>query len=194
MTITVDLYQDSGAVSSGHGTTRISVNNVGWKNSGLDETNSFVYYPLIRPEVTPFGYSFTMYNYLKISGTYPKGSRMRLRVSGAVDGAPPSGYVGTDKVRLFYKLTNTYTTPSNAFDGSLIYLPPGVAQTLYPRISTVGPEAATSYTQYMSANTTYYTEYLVTQLFVEAGSVAEFGNIGQLNIKVFMDEYEDTDT
>ena len=119
MTITAQLYQDSGAISSGHGTTRISVINVGWKNSALDETNSFVFYPIVRPTSVPFTYSYTSYNYLKISGTYPNGSRPRIRISGSVTGAAPAGYIGTDKCKLYYKLTNTYAVPSNAFDGSL---------------------------------------------------------------------------
>lgn len=193
MTITVQLYQDSGAVVSSHGTTRISVTNVGWKNSGTDETNSFVFYPIQRPTAVPFAYSYMSYNYLKISGTYPQGSRLRMQISGSVTGSPPVGYQGTTKSKLYYKLTNTYAVPSNAFDGSMIYLPEGVTQELYPRVSTTGPEAATGYLKYLATDTTYYSEYLVTQLFVEQGLDTEYGNIGQLKIKLFLDEYETTD-
>lgn len=193
MTITVELFQDTGAVTSGHGTTRLSVNNVGWKDSPLDETNTYVFYPLVRPELTPFGYSYKIHTYMKISGTYPLASRPRFRISGSVIGARPPGYEGEGNSRLFCKLTNTYSAPSKSFDGSLIYVEPGQELTLYPRMSTTGPEAATSYVKYLSANTTYYSEYLVTQLFVEQGMDIEIGNIGQLQLSVFVDEYESTD-
>lgn len=191
MTITCELYQDSGAVVSSHGATRISVDNIGWKSSGLDETYSYVYYPIRRPTTSPFSYSYTQYTYGKVSGTYVNGRAPRFVISGNVNGSPPLGYAGTSGVRLYYKITSTYAAPTNTWDGSLIFIPGGSSLTLYPKINTTGPEAAGSYTHPLLANTTYYTQYLVTQLVVEAGS--GYGNIGALQIALHVDEYETTD-
>lgn len=193
MTIEVEVYEDSGALTSGHGTTRLSVTNIGWKSSSLDETNSFVYYPIYRDKVN-WGFSYQKYNYMKVSGTYAAGGRPRIEISGSVIGAPPSGYTGTNKVRLYYKLTNIYSTQSDALDGSLIYLPPGVTHTIYPRMSSTGPEAATSYLKHLTGNTTYFSEYLVTQVFVEPDATGiKYGNIGEITVKFYMDEYETAD-
>lgn len=194
MGISVDLYEDSGPVTNGHGTTRILVDNIGWKSSSSDETNEYAYNPIIRPEgTTPFSYSYKKYNYLVFSGTYITGSRVRIKISGNILGSPPEGAAGTNKIRLFYKLTNTYEQPSNAFEGDLIYLPSGETKILYLNLSTTGPESATTNPQYLTADTTYYSQYLVTQLFVENdnGSMSSFGNIGELNIECYLDEYED---
>ena len=71
---------------------------------------------------------------------------------------------------------------------------------LYPRVSTTDPSAATTYQQYLAANTTYYTEYLVTQLVVEQWDPSNpqglygYGNIGQLKVKFECDEYDGTNT
>lgn len=192
MTITVEIYEDTGAVTSSHGTLRQSVSNIGWKNNANDETNSYVFYPLQRP-TSGVTRSYKKYNYMKISGTFPRGSRPRIEVSGSTVGAPPVGYQATDGNKLYYKLTNTYAVPDNAADGTLTeYL--NTTVTLYPNVSTTGPEAATTTSQYLTGSTTYYTEYLVTQLHVEPGLDTEYGNIGELAIKVFIDEYESTDT
>ena len=200
MALTVEIFEDSGALTLGHGTTRIITDNIGWKSSGLDETNHFVFYPLRRPD-SGFTYSFIKYTYFKISGTYAKASRPRiiinhsLRIGGECIG----------RTKLYYKLTNTYAEPTNAFDGSMIYIPPDDEEPnirLYPRTSTVGPEVATTYNQYLNTNTTYYTEYFVTQLFVhttdyvdpEVVAASIYGNISSPLIKFEVDEYESTTT
>lgn len=195
MAITITIFEDSGPLLNGKGTNRTAVTNIGWKSNGLDETDPYIYGPLIRPEGdTPFTYSFKKYNFLKIEGTYPIASRPRIKFTGNYNGAPPQGYEksGANQVRLYYKLTNEYETPNNDWDGSLMYLPPGVTQTVYPAMSVVGPELATTYPQYLIGNITYYTQYLVTQLLVPAGTSIDFGNIGELNIEWFFDEYEGT--
>lgn len=192
MTLSVELYEDSGTAASGRGSTRIAVENIGWKSNGTDETDSFIYHPINR-SLTNCVWSYTKYNFIKISGTYPAAARPRIMITGAVNGTPPVGYEGTTKVRLYYKLTNVYQTPSNSFDGSLIYLPPNTPQILYPTVSTTGPEAATGYLQHLAGNTVYYSQYLVTQLMVEPGTLFDYGNLGELVVKVYVDEYETTD-
>jgi len=275
MALFVTVWEDSGPVVSSKGTTRTQVTNIGWKSSGLDESNHYVYNPIIRPEEgsdIPFTYSYKKYNFMKIAGTYPLGSRPRIKITGDYTGAAPQGdnstiesvtaesisvtalntavslanknvsevvvkkgsnmvpssdytidaeagtltftvgdnigtlpanlkvdykykkseYQSTGAIRLFYKLTNIYEQPNSTWDGSLMYIAPGETKILYPAVSTTGPEAATSYLQYLTANATYYSQYLVTQLVVEQGTEVDFGNIGELNIEWYMDEYEGT--
>ena len=183
MALSVEIYEDSGAVLSGHGTTRIITDNIGWKSSGLDETNSFAYYPLRRPEGVPFTYSFKKYNYFKISGTHAAACRPVIIVQG--------GYNMATALKLYYKLSNTYEEPTNAFDGDLIYVNSSTLM-LYPKLSTVGPEdTGASYVQYLTSGTTYYTQYLVTQLFVQGGG--SYQNLPDLKIGLYLQEFENTD-
>lgn len=194
MAINVEIYEDSGAIYNGNrGTLRTSVNNIGYKNT--PEAENAVQYPLSpigRPLTSGLSFSCQKYNFLKWSGTYTKVSRPRIVITNNIDEIV-SGYTCTTiKTRLYYKLTNMYNPADSNIDGSLIYVPTGQTITVYPRTSTTGPEAATSYSQYYNANTTYYTEYLVTKLVVEyTGNDLDFGNLGSLKFKFVVDEYDE---
>ena len=193
MAITLEIWEDSGPVLSSHGTTRQAVNNVGWKDSSLDETYGYYDYPLVRPQ-SPITetLSYHKYNYLKISGTYPKATRVRLQLIGDVAGAGVPTYTSTDKVKLYYKLTNTYSLPTNALlSSTTLHL--GTTVILQPNLSLTGPEAASSRIFLLNTNTTYYTNYLVTQLWVDPGLWDEYGNIGAFSLRFLLDEYESTD-
>ena len=183
MTIAIDLYEDSGAVLSGHGTTRIAVDNIGWKSSGLDETNSFAYYPVRRPDGVPFTYSYQKYNFFRISGTHAKATRPVIIITGA-------DLLLADQMRLHYKLSSTYEEATGGIDGSLMYLNNTIR--IYPKLSTIGPEdTGASYIQYLTSGTTYYTQYLVTQLLVESSSV--YQNLPEVTVGLYLQEFENTD-
>ena len=188
MSINIQLYEETS-------TGKVAVSNIGWRSAGTDDTSFYVYNPIIRPQGdTIFTYSFKKYNYAKIEGTYPIGSRPRIKISNGITGAPPDQLAGCEdgsQLRLYYKLTNTFESPNDQWDGTMIFLPAGET-IIYPAVSTSGPESATTYPQYLSGNTTYYTQYLVTQLVAGQGTVRDFGNIGEVNIEWYMDEYEDT--
>lgn len=62
--------------------------------------------------------------------------------------------------------------------------------TLWPMLSTVSPEYADSIIMNLTPNTTYYTNYLITQLYVRAGTETEVGNIPEINIQLLVDDYE----
>ena len=192
MTISVEVYEDAGPLLSGKGTYRNSVNNIGYKNSMAPE-NSIPYpsAPIGRPLTDTLSYSYPKYNFLKWSGTYNKASRPRILITNHINSVVDGYTCTTDYVKLFYKLTNVYDPGDTNIDGSLIYIPTGGSVVLYPRISTTGPEAATNYLQWMNGNTTYYTEYLVTKLHLEQGTQYDFGNLGALSIKFYLDEYEE---
>lgn len=179
MALTVEYWQDSGPVTSGRGTTRISVNNVGYKSSGLDESNPWVYYPVRRPQFSLFNWSYTQYNYFKISGTYPAGKHFYIEVTHNVEAF---------KCKLYGKLTNVYQLPSNDWDSSLTYIPPG-ASIFVPRMSTSSPHLATTLPTTLSADTTYFSEYLVTQLYVEPDTDM-FGNLPAITFRAVVYDYE----
>jgi len=201
MPINLTLYEDTGPAVSGAGTYRNAVGNIGLKADGTDDTgNHYAYSPVIRPYQGEYwSHSYKKYHFLKLHGTYPAASRVRIKISNGVKDAPPEGYESEStlvndadpyKVRIFYKLTNTYEQPNDAWDGELRFLEDGTV-TLYPSLSLTGPGSNQTYPQYLTANTTYYTQYLVTQLEVPVGSGV--GNIGEVNIEWFVDEYEDGD-
>lgn len=197
--MTVEIWEDSGVAGSPPApVVRQEVNNVGWKLSLLDETFPYADYPVGRPIVGTSEYTCSgpKYNYGKIQGTYAAATRVRFHLEGNVIGAPPLGYDGTGKVRLYYRLTNEYAPPAT-FDQYYLmsgtYIVPGQSVVLAPFLSTSDPRNATSMVNLLSANTTYYTNYLITQLYVEEGAWNEYGNIGEFFIRITVDEYETTD-
>ena len=196
MAITLELYEDTGPLLAGRGTTTTLADSIGWKDDGSDETNAYVFYPLKRP-ISPVTetYSYTKYNFIKVSGTYPRATRLRFTLGGNYTGAAPSGYVDcSGKVKIYYKITNVYNPPANTAPSGMVYLPPGVIVDIIPYISLIGPNDATSLLPLdLLTNTNYWTGYLVTQLVVEPGAWDEYGNIGVCNFTCYLDEYESTD-
>lgn len=191
MTIDIDHYQDSGTLTSGRGATTTLITNIGWKTAGSSEDTTYAQAPIIRP-ANALATSYEYYTFFKLSGTYVKASRVKIQISGNPNGSSSGGYatVGTG-VRLFYRLVDTYNTPDGVDDGDLVYYD-GTTINLYPKVSTVGPHTGLTYLQYLTGNATYYTQYLLTRLYVEPGST--FGNIGDVKFSCFVDEYESTDT
>lgn len=200
MSISLQLYEDTGPVLNGRGTNRVAVENIGWKSDGTDDTgNHYAFSPITRPQTQDelWARSYKKYHFAKIEGTYPIASRVRIKISNGINGAPPEGYEGEstltadpllNTIRIFYKLSNTYEQPNDNWDGELRLLETG-ERILYPSLSTTGPEGTQAYPQYLTTNTTYYTQYLITQLEVPYG--LGIGNIGEVNIEWYVDEYED---
>lgn len=185
MALTVELWEDTGAVSSGHGTLQQEVNNIGWKNSSLDETYPFADYPVTRPLS---GYvhttSFKKYNYFKIYGTYDDAHDLEIRFNGTPVGSG-NGSGSASKVRIYYKWSSTYAVPNTTLLSGTFYDPSNPI-ILKPLLSTTGPNGTAVWTPTLAANTTYYTPYLITQLFVEPSEWNDFGNLNstfELEIK-----------
>lgn len=196
MAISLEVWEDSGPLITGHGTTRHIVSNVGHKASGLDENTLFADYPITRPspgsgnESDNAAFSYHKYTYFKIQGTYPAAAQIRVELDGDLSGV--GGATGiASKVRLLYKWTNIYQEPSDiilsgstAFHGNSIHI---------PMLSTVGPEDASGLVNQLATNTTYYTNYLVTQLMIDPSDLEDWGNIDLLTFKLTLHEYETTD-
>ena len=172
MALTLSVWEDSGALIAGHGTIRNEVDNIGYKASSLDETFTFADYPIRRPiNDEMFTTSFTKYYYFKFAGTYTELNSFVVHFEGNPDWA-----LGDANVRLLTKWTNVYAPPSTDLLNGVTYEANKPALWV-PKISTVGPEAATAY-QTPVANTTYYTAYLVTQLYLDTGDASDYGNLG----------------
>lgn len=186
MALTLSVWEDSGALIGGHGTIRNEVDNLGYKASSLDETFTFADYPIRRPiNDELFTVSYTKYYYFKFQGTYSNVDSIAVHFEGQVDWY--SGSPNDRNIRIITKWTNVYTPPSTDLLTGVTYEPEKPALWL-PKISTVGPEAATSYIDPV-ANTTYYTQYLVTQLYVDRGGFYDYGNLDTgLKLKLTLGE------
>ena len=183
----LQLFEDSGPLLGGEPTERHEVINIGWKNSGLPESTPFVEYPINRPSSNLLGYSYIKYNYLKISGIEGVGTRARIIIVG--DPALMEEY----DVRLFYKITNTYQQPTNnILTGSMYMYETADMPVIFPRLSTTDPQNATSHVRWMQPNTTYYTEYFVSQLYVNPSYWQNYGNLGgeAITLRFVVDNYE----
>jgi hypothetical protein len=181
MAVTIEMMEDTGAVLSGHGTTRSLVTNLNWKNSGVQLSYNYHLYPLRRPEEPEIlTCSFTKYFYFKLSGTYTTLKNPRIHISGEP----------TMNTKLFYKMSNTYAEPSTDYDGDM--MPVNGAMELIPNMNITGPEnAPSSHLLKMENNTTYYTPYFVTQLRVKPGLWDNVGNTAKINVKLTFDEFEE---
>lgn len=193
MAITLEIYEDSGIAigATPKGTNRDQVDNCGWKSTGFQEAFQFVDYPIIRPfDPLLARVSYKKYNFVKISGIYPAATRLRFSFIGDVGGVgSEDDILFTNNVRLYYKWTSVYDTPDDLLLSGTLY-DPSTATSFQPMFSSTGPEDATSKLNSMSANTTYYSSYLVTQLYVEPGGWDDYGNIGDMTLQFELDEYE----
>lgn len=190
--INITVYQDVGPAVAGRGTSTVEVMDFNMKNSG---TYSVAYYPtdegsggapLVRPTVVGDQvFSYPVYTFFKIDGATETLKNMRFIVSLESD---PQ----TDKAQLFYKNTNVYSTPSAAYDGSMMLMADtnGVVLTpvIYPMISTVGPHLATSRQTTYQGGFPYYTNYFVTQMRVNRNCVV--GNTAEFKLRFEAFEFE----
>jgi hypothetical protein len=189
--IDILVYRDEGAISGGRGTP-VLVDNFNMKNSA---TYSVQYYPtkettgapLLRPaNAGEQTLSYKVYTFFKLSGNTEliKNCRFLFTVEGAGE---------ANGVQLFYKHTDVYATPDNAYDGDMTYLgtPGGVALQgeFWPNFSTVGPNSATSRsTSYtLATGVPLYTNYFVTQLRVNKGSTV--GNSCEFKLRLSVHEF-----
>jgi len=159
MAITFEIYEDTG-IQTGtplKGTSRAQVDNIGWKNRDLAEVYQYVDYPVNRPlDGELAGLSVHKYNFVKISGTYPKAARLRATITGNVNGGTSEiDILTTNKARLYYKWTSIYATPTNDILNGSLY-DPSSSIIHCPMFDTAGPQHATSKLNSMATNTTYY--------------------------------------
>ena len=188
--IDINVFRDEGPAISGRGTP-IAVENFNMKNAAAYATAYYptgetVGAPLIRPLLNgEQTLSFKVYTFFVLSGTYGWIKNLRFRVS--LETAADTGV----NAQLFYRNTNVYATPDNAFDGNMMLLAntdgAPVSTLIYPMLSTVGPNSATSRQVAYNNVSPLYTNYFVTQLRINKSSFA--GNTPEMKIKFEATEY-----
>lgn len=201
MAVSIEAYEDWGpAVNvSGNisGTYRTKVTNLNLKTIS-DPAQNYFLNDLVRPvkSTGDFYYTtFTRYISFKIFGTYQLVKNIKIDI--------PSGYDATSDAnninwRVMYGLRKNYVQPTGYtnilgrsvgnYDGTLNTLKSAV--TLYPFLSTTGPEYAVDRNTTYGPNTTIWTQYLVLQFMVHAGSALDVDNFGVGNITVTVEELE----
>lgn len=188
MSISIDLYEDTGVLTSGRGATQTIVDQWNLKNSAdpavvyfptAETTNA----PLVRPTAAGQEFlSFKKYITFKVYGTYAYAKNLRISLSA-------NSATQASAARLFYKFTNTYAAPDAAYDGAMmcaaldstIQVP-----TLFPMFGT-SPSAATSRSIVYGPNATLWTNFLVLQMRIPAGCTV--GNSAEFLLTLSADEY-----
>lgn len=186
MALTTELWEDTGPLDSNNNpTTRIEVDNIGWKDSPKDETVNPANYPIVRPYYgfgSIYNLSYKKYNYVKIYGTYNDVQNVRcfFKNRPKTDGT----------VRMYYMWTTEYQEPDNLLlNGS--WFDPTNSPTWYPLLSTSGPRGPADWVPQLTNDTTYYTKYLVTQLYIEPASMDNYGNLDtDFEFRVEYEEYK----
>lgn len=174
MPLTIELWEDSGILAAGRGTVIQEVDNLGWKNSDLDETFKFSDYPIGRPYLpgNTLTTSYKKYYYYKIYGTYSNADQPEIKFS--ID---PNGQA--TKLSVIYKWSNVYATPDTSLlSGTTI--DPNKLPVWKPLLSTTGPNGTMSEITSLINNTTYFTPYLITQLATFPSDENDYGNLNEL--------------
>lgn len=175
MAIKIEIFERTGSASS---PTDELVTNMNWKSQSVnDSINKYYYFPIKLPDGSLANYSVPKYLYAKISGTYTGAKRVRWKLSGTNDQGN----------RVMWNISDLYATPVPQIMGGLSYMPGDVL--VVPKLSTSGPDGAPALTPNLAANTTYYTNFLVTQFMVDNSS-ASVGNSEEIGVYLILDEYE----
>lgn len=189
MSVSIDLYEDSGAVSSGRGSTIALIEHWNLKSSA---DPAVVYFPTAETLAAPLQrptipgqetLSYKKYLSFKLFGTYNKVKNLKISLTA-------NSPTQADKPRLFYKFSNTYQVPDNSYDGEMICASAdGVIQvpTLYPMFSTTSPANATTRQVVYGPDQTLYTNFLVLQLRIPSNCSA--GNTAEFLLTLSCDEY-----
>lgn len=178
MSITIEIYERTGPAGS---PTDQLVTNVNWKSQSLpDNLYKYFYYPIRLPEDgNLMSCSVPKYLYAKISGTYSAAKRVRWSITGTKD-------VGT---LIMLGQTSTYSTPTPSMSGLLTNAKDS-GNYVFPKLSTTTtPNPSAAFTPTLAANTTYCTDFLVTQ-FIALNSYGTVGNSNEILVRLELDEYE----
>jgi hypothetical protein len=174
MSTNIQIFEEYGPVSNGRGT----VAETSDFNLGRSNTFGYPYYfaPLRRPLTNEDQtLSYQRYFFFRISGNPKAMKDVKLELSLG------EGKQATE-TQLFYRFTNTYQEPTNAYDGKMMYTK-NQALTWYPNLSSSGPQNATSRGQILiPANSDLYTQYLVLQMRTNSGGWSDVGNTDEFKL------------
>ena len=195
MAITIEAYEDWGAVTGSpvRGTNRTLTTNANLKTIS-DPTQHYYLNDVTRPSPSaPLSeiatYSYKRYISFKVGGTYSRIKNSRIII--------PQGF-SSNNWKVSYKLANVYEQPTGSitslnrysgdYDGTLIPLTEGV--TLFPFLSSSGPEYAETREITYGPNTTLWTQYLVLQFTAHESTYSDADNEGTEHIEFILDEME----
>jgi len=179
--ITFEIFEETGPAVSGRGSVT-AITNVNWKNSE-DVTQAYYFYPLRQPALgRDQTLSYKKYIFFKVSGDYTYLKNLKISIT------PTSDTIQATNTQLFYKFSNVYAEPTNAYDGDMINTN-NAAITWYPNISTVSPLQATARSTCVN-DQTFVTGYFVTQMRVNQDVYTNVGNSIGFEIKFSATEFE----
>lgn len=177
MAITIQIYERTGPSGS---PTDTLVTNMNWKSQSLnDDLYKYYYFPVRIPTSTLANYSVPKYLYARISGSYASAKRVRWKLVGPRD---PGG-------RILFGTSDSYATPTPTIAGNLTTLGNDIESIIVPKLSTVGPTSGLSSLSELATNTTYYTNFLVTQFMLDS-TASSVGNSEEIGVLLILDEYE----
>lgn len=178
MAITIEIYERTGPAGS---PTDELVTNMNWKSQSVnDSLNKYFYFPIKLPNGTMANYSVPKYLFAKISGTFAGAKRVRWKITN------PTHDQGA---RVMWNTADVYATPQPSIKGDLTAIANASEVLIVPKLSTSGPTSGLALTPSLAANTTYYTNFLVTQFMVDSMS-ASVGNSEETGVLLILDEYE----
>jgi len=161
--------------------THTLISQINFKSTGV-AVDAYYLNTVNRPDndgAVQFQASYTKVIYAKVSGTYNRIERPRWRIE-----APD--LIGNDKVHLFVGMRDSYTQPVGTPDYTLTNLNEG--KDFFPNTGVA--LSPTTYTKQWLNDTTFYTNYLVLQVYVQKGTDTEFLNSEQFEVKFEYDTYE----
>lgn len=171
------IYEDSGPVLSGRGTTTTEITNCNWKRTGTT-TDIYWHYPLRRPiSVHDLDFSFTKFIFFKLYGT----CNLVKNVKITLDTVPGL------RSRLYCRLSHIYAQPNSSIFNTLTYLSGPL--TLFPNLGSA-PNLATTRPLKLTGNIEVYTQYLITKLVIINSDYSDVGNTTPITIKFSYDEFE----
>ena len=173
MSLNIQVFEEYGPAVNGRG----SVAEVYDFNLGRSNTHGYPYYfaPLRRPlSNEDQTLSYQRYFFFRIYGNLKGVKNVRLELSlGEAKQA-------TD-TQLFYRFTNTYQEPTNAYDGKMIFTE-NATLFWFPNLSSAGPQTATERPIWLPAGSDVYTQYLVLQMRANAGAWNDVGNTDEFKL------------
>lgn len=178
MAITIQIFERTGPAGSPDDQL---VTNMNWKSQSLnDALHKYYYFPIRLPQGDILAsYSVPKYLYAKISGTYSKIKRIRWKIVGPAE----------DGILVRMGTSASYSTPQPKLHGDLTWIQDNTEQLIVPRLSTTSPTGSPQLLNTLAANTTYFTDFLVTQLMITSPNIP-VGNTEEVGIMIVLDEYE----
>lgn len=160
----------------------VEIEQIDWSKSSFDLP--YYLYPLRRPiQAKDQVWSYQRFVFFKVSGTYSAVKNFKVKMT--IDEAKQA-----TKTQFFYKWTNTFVTPTNAYDGGMTFFDlDKLPVTWYPPLGA-SPETAFTRETIYGPDATFYTPYLVTQIRVNEADWEDVGNTDTLQFKASLNEFE----